>query len=223
MFWTIIPVLCLLLQLVALGQTPQSQSSKRQSAGSLTSAPQAPPPSIQLVSPNPAIIQVDKSGNGSASLLFKGKPGLKLSPALLMVTDFSHAASVNSTYPLGTQTTISGVPADVPADGLFSVKVAIAQAWETGSSLAQLRNGESIVCELQVRKDPVPFAVQIEGQNPEAVFDYFNDQVPTVVLVNSDHATYRFKWSLVLPGRDPRGPAEPVTILPNDKISLDLI
>jgi hypothetical protein len=181
--------------------------------------------SIQLVSPNPALVSIDKAGNGSISLLLKNTSNaeIKLNPVLVMVTDFLHKNPDNSSYPLGAQTTLTGLPtADIPVGGLFTVKIAVAQAWETGDSTAQLRNGESRICDIVARKEPAPFGIQIDGQNQEAIFDTSQNQVPSVILVNPDRATYRFKWSLIAPGRTPSGPTEPVTIQPNSKLMLDL-
>jgi hypothetical protein len=98
---------------------------------------------IQLVSPKPASIAIDKAGNGAISLLLKGKPGVPLTAALIAVTDFRHGHG-DSGYFLNSQATITGVPATIPANGLFTVKIVVAQVWETGDSEAELRNGDSV-------------------------------------------------------------------------------
>lgn len=186
-------------------------------------AAQTPSSRFQLISPTPALVSIDKAGNGSVSLLLKNTSNavVKFNPALVAVTDFVHTPPDGAAYPLGAQTTLSGLPAaDVPAGGLFTVKIVVAQAWETGDSTAQLRNGESIICDIVARKEPAPFGVQIDASNPEAVFD--RDRAPSVVLVNADRATYRFKWSLIAPGHAPSSPVGPVTIQPNGKLVLNL-
>src|SRR5215469_12977833 len=65
---------------------------------------------LELVSPSPVVIAIDKAGNGTISLLLKNtaSSAATLNPALVSVTDFVHTAADKSTYPLGAQASISG-------------------------------------------------------------------------------------------------------------------
>lgn len=65
----------------------------------------------------------------------------------------------------------------------------------------------------------MPFAVQIDGQNPEALFG--PGEMPRVVLSNADHAAYRFRWSLVAANRAQTEEKE-ATIAPNGRLILNL-
>ncbi|MBV9762587.1 MAG: hypothetical protein JO340_18650 [Acidobacteriaceae bacterium] len=173
---------------------------------------------------DPLLVSIDKSSNGTVTLLLENRQPqpLTIPPGALTVTDFCHADSDSAKpgYRLNSQAIITGVPSAPIAQGEdFPVKIVFSQVWEVGESRAQLKLGPDVICNFLAIKEPAPFAVQIDGSNPEAVFG--PGEAPSLILSNADRATYFFKWSLIAPERA-RSQEFTAQIAPNGKLDLDL-
>jgi hypothetical protein len=178
--------------------------------------------SVVLETPtDPITVFVDQSGNGTVSIYLKNneQDPITLKPTDITASDFCHHSD-RASYLLNSQATVTGIPPSPVAAGQdFALKIVFTHVWETGESTAQLRIGPATICNFRAIKEAAPFAIQIDGQNPEIIFG--PGALPAVTLSNGDHATYKFKWSLIVPDRSPSKEIEEV-IEPNGKRHLDL-
>lgn len=172
---------------------------------------------------------VDKGGNASLSLTLTNTTE-RPAPVGLFLSDFVHSLKSDPGYLLNTTSTISGISdADrgklakqqlLPGETV-GIKIAVSQLWETGESTAQLKNLGQTVTTLRALRIPAVYNVQLEGQNPEAVFA--GDSHAFVKIINNDPATYHFRWELVSQGNSRTDQANPILELPpNGAIQLDL-
>lgn len=130
-------------------------------------------------------------------------------PLALSVGDFSAIGLEVNPLPLNTTRKISGeTSGDKPVveagatlgqNKCVNARVDLGRLWQAGPMTATLFNGKKELVKLVALRQRVPFALKIDGPNPEALDLSFRRGCSTVIrLRNDDSMTYRFRWRLEL-------------------------
>jgi hypothetical protein len=171
---------------------------------------------ITIAEPEPHTVTVDRSGNAAITLnvMNTGQTAVALT-----TSEFTHKVGSASPYRVGGSAVPS--PATLPAvTAPVAVKFALSGITEAGDSLADIYASGEKATTLTAIRVPAAYNVQIEGQNPEAVFA--PGRKPFVKLVNSDGTAYRFSWELFTGSDLPAKPPPEFDIPAGGSVRLDL-
>lgn len=128
----------------------------------------------------------------------------------LTLSDFAAAGANDRPFPLGTTRRLS---AEATADRgvidgtaelgqrCLAIKLDVSGIWQAGLSKARLMNGTAELAVVHAMRRHAPFAIKVDGPNPErAELRLVNGQPSELLLRNEDEMGYQFRWRLELPG-----------------------
>jgi hypothetical protein len=127
----------------------------------------------------------------------------------LSVSDFSFVGLEINPLPLNTTRKISAETtvdkpvveegANLETSKCVNAKLEVGKLWQAGPMTASLRNAGAELVKLVALCLRVPFAIKVDGRNPEALdFSVRRGYSATIGLRNDDSTSYRFRWRLEL-------------------------
>lgn len=176
-------------------------------------APAAPQPCTLCIEDSPRLtVGADGAASGQLALCNRGTVPLTLA---LTLSDFSATDADDKPFPLGVMRRLAAeaaadrgvIEGTAPLDPrCVAMKLEVSGVWQAGLSTATLRNGSDVLATVQAMRLHAPFAVKVDGPNPDrAELRIVGGEPFELRLRNEDEMGYRFRWRLELPGRPASG------------------